>query len=253
MQLIINADDLGASRRVNDVACSLMEQGLVTSGTFLANSPFVQEASDLAKKFPGCSFGAHLNITEFSPLTHHHALELLLNSKGEFAGELIRQTPMNKALNDAIYLEFCTQIEYLTSLGIPIGHLDSHQYVHTIPKLFFVLKRVQKTYDIRKVRITRNLFGPDEKFSLILKGKKSLFNFWLRHYYTTYTTQAFSHFELFYQCAKLGKLKHDTYEVTVHPGSDYYGEKEIDLLCGRWRDELEIDVELVNYYDIGND
>jgi hypothetical protein len=41
MLLIVNADDLGASEAVNDETFALMESGLVTSATLMANGSVV--------------------------------------------------------------------------------------------------------------------------------------------------------------------------------------------------------------------
>jgi chitin disaccharide deacetylase len=68
MQVIVNADDLGMSREVNEAIFDLMARGRVTSASLLANAPATEEAIRTIPKFPQCSFGAHLNITEYEPL-----------------------------------------------------------------------------------------------------------------------------------------------------------------------------------------
>ena len=65
MEVIVNADDLGMTPETNKAIFESMEQGSVTSATLLANGPFVEEACDQLSRFPHCSFGAHLNVTEF--------------------------------------------------------------------------------------------------------------------------------------------------------------------------------------------
>ena len=69
MRIIINADDLGISQEVNDAIFGLMAEGKVTSATILANGPAVEEAARRVAEFPECSFGVHLNLTEFKPWT----------------------------------------------------------------------------------------------------------------------------------------------------------------------------------------
>ena len=59
-RIIVNADDLGLSQQVNDGARVLMEAGLVTSGTIMANGPCWSEATALARSKSNLSFGVHL-------------------------------------------------------------------------------------------------------------------------------------------------------------------------------------------------
>lgn len=67
-QIIVNADDLGISSEVNDAIFGFIRSGLVTSATMLANGPQITEAAVRVREFPECSFGIHLNLTEFKPL-----------------------------------------------------------------------------------------------------------------------------------------------------------------------------------------
>jgi predicted glycoside hydrolase/deacetylase ChbG (UPF0249 family) len=216
----------------------------------LANSPFIEEACERASLFPDCSFGAHLNLTQFPPLTGSGRLEPLLDHEGAFVEERIREISIDSLLSEGIFDEFCAQIDKLRSLGVKLVHIDSHHYIHTIPGVFPVLKKVQKRYQIRKVRISRNLYDSAEGISGVLKLKKAFYNFLLRHYYRTKTTDGFSDFSLFYQNAKSGKLKRRVYEVTVHPGSSYYPTDEIDLLKGPWRESLDFPVQLISYAEL---
>ena len=144
MDLIVNADDLGINQQVNEATFDLIKQGKVTSSTIIANGPFIEEACAQLSRFPECSFGAHLNVTEFAPLIGSGNLKPLLDSNGEFIMGRVREIPIDSSLSEGIFQEFCAQIERLQSLGVPVSHLDSHNYVLSISRMFPVLKRVQK-------------------------------------------------------------------------------------------------------------
>ena len=248
IKIIINADDLGASQTVNDYTFQLMEQGFVTSATLLANAPRVNDACIRTKDFPACSFGVHLNITEYTPLTDPAGLSILLDESGEFRGEeWLRSVKIDSALAEAIYLEFESQIEKLMSLEVAVDHIDSHHHVHNIPAIFPVLKKIQKRFEIRRVRISRNLYGETESVSVSLKAKKFLFNQLLRYFYLTKTTGGFSDFLLFYENANIGKIKHRVVEAMVHPGNPFYSEYEVNLVASDWQDTLKLTCELINY------
>lgn len=237
------------SQAVNDATFSLIERGHVTSATMMANSPFIKEACERASSFPNCSFGAHLNLTEFEPLTGPHGFEQLLDDDGAFINNRFLEIPISPSLLERSFEEFRAQIEKLQSYGISVGHLDSHHHVHTHPRLFPVLKKLQKEYQIRKVRISRNIYAGHEKVSKSLLLKKHLFNFALRHYYRTKTTEGFTDFKAFVEQGAKGRLKYRTIELMVHPGSDVY-ENEFEQLVAPWTEQLKFPVRLINFHDI---
>lgn len=270
MDLIINADDLGISPEVNRATFDLMKQNLVTSATLLANAPDLEEACVRLPEFSQCSFGAHLNITEFQPLSSSNKIKPLLDHTGALNLERFRQATIDPSLAEGIFEEFCAQIEKLVSLGVQLSHLDSHHYILSVPRLFPVLKRVQKKYQIRKVRISRNIYAdglpmdlgvtpfalgidPDlgyKDISKILRAKKWVYNFALKHYFPTKTTDGFSGFRLLYESARFRKLKHNTFEVNVHPENDYYDSSEVEILRGPWREEVGFPIRLISYHQL---
>ncbi len=58
---------------------------------------------------------------------------------------------------DEIRLEFTKQIEKVLDNGIVVSHIDSHQHIHILPKIFDLTAELARKYGIRSVRI------PDEK------------------------------------------------------------------------------------------
>jgi len=252
MNVIMNADDLGLSDEVNEATFGLMSKGLVTSATIMANGPSVRSAIEGSERFPSCSFGVHLNLTELRPLSRHEGLRELLGENGEFNGTLDRTPGRIKAagpLLSAIADEWCRQIEFIGNAGVQISHLDSHQHVHTIPFVFPVLKYVQAKYGIRKVRSTRNAYRGEGTPSRGTLWAKRAFQFALTQFYRTRTTAAFMDFSTFYERAVVGKQEWPSAEVMVHPGSSLDVE-ENRLLCSDWPDRLGGSVRLISYTDL---
>ena len=93
MKIIINADDFGMSLNVNDAILDLLAREKISSSTILANGPFVEQACAQIHRFPQCSFGVHLNVTEFRPVSQTPALDRLLDSRGEFIMNRVREIP----------------------------------------------------------------------------------------------------------------------------------------------------------------
>ena len=222
----------------------------MTSATLLANAPNTEDACERVKDLHLCSFGVHLNVTEYSPLSGPAKLEPLIDQRGAFVWENIRRVPIDSDLADGIFEEFCAQIEKLKCCGIAVSHIDSHDHIHTIPRIFPLLKKLQKKFQIRRVRLSRNVYALNERVATSLRIKKAVYNFALRNYYPTVTTQGFSDFNTFYTRGTARNMKHRSFEVMVHPGNRHYGEDEIGLLHSPWREALRFPVRLISYNEL---
>jgi len=252
MNVIVNADDLGMSRDVNEATFDLMSKRIVTSATIMANGPLVLSAIEGSKRFPACSFGVHLNLTEFRPLSRSEGLKELLGEDGEFSG-VLEQAPgsikKTRKLLSAMADEWCHQIDFLQKAGVKVSHLDSHQHVHTIPFVFPVLKYIQAKYGIRRVRVTRNVYKAGGSPSQVMLWAKRAYQFSLRHFYTTRTTHVFMDFLTFYERAVVGQQEWPSAEVMVHPGSSVDCE-ENRLVHSDWPDRLGGPVRFISYSDL---
>lgn len=252
MKVIINADDLGMNPEVNEAIFDLMSRGIVTSATILANAPFVQDAIAGSVLFPFCSFGVHLNLTEFYPLSGNNELSELLNSRGQFSGVLetaphkIKKT---KALIKAIIDEWSCQIESVLNRGVQISHLDSHQHVHTIPFVFPALKFVQAKFGIRKVRLTRNVYKKSLRMAVGKRFAKAVYNFCLKTIYATRTTSVFLDFTTFHEYVTANEAAWSSVEVMVHPGS-LEALEENELLASNSKELLSGKMRLINYNEL---
>jgi chitin disaccharide deacetylase len=248
-RIIINADDLGLSRQVNEAVKVLMSSGVVTSATIMANGPCWSEAVDLARSMPDRSFGVHLNLTEGHPLTGSHSLEPLVDDEGNFR-KLDHYHHLSPAVMKAVLRELCAQVERLNSSGIRISHLDSHQHIHTQPRFFGILKRIQSLFRIRKVRISKNIYRPFQVLrSPLLRHQKALWNFALRSFYRTQTTAGFTDFRTFMEVAQHHGLPHSSLEIMAHPGNEKHAEET--ALLASWKPrELPFSVRLINYHEL---
>jgi len=156
---------------------------------------------------------------------------------------------LNPTTRRALLAEFCAQVDRILEAGILISHLDSHHHVHNLPALFPVLKAVQRRYNIRKVRITQNLYAPGHRIGVRRYLQKKAYNWALRNLYRTRTTDGFTDLRTFYRLLKTQPLALRTVELMVHPGPSAY-EQETDLLASAWSDELLCPVQKINYHQL---
>jgi hypothetical protein len=249
IKLIINADDFGANVVVDEEICRFLDDRRVTSTTILANGPHFEGAVAALKNRPHCSVGVHLNVTEFRPLTKCPGLDYITNSSGNFSSDLggLALSALRPSVRRAIRDEWREQIRAVIASGISVSHLDSHQHVHTFPPLFPVLKQVQRDFGIRRIRITRN--EPSGKIGRPKRVAKAAWNFCVRNFVRTTTTQGFCSFVEFLETAAAGCLRYETYEVMVHPGSPQFAQ-ENKSLTESWRDRLPYVFDFISYADI---
>lgn len=249
MKIVTNADDLGIGPAVNGAIFELMSAGLVTSATLLANGVSVADAAKRLAQFPDCSFGAHLNLTEFVPVGGGAGLSRLLDSEGRFSGNP-RTAGSLFGLRQSVFQEWCAQVELLLRLGVPISHIDGHHHVHTIPALFPVLKAVQRRYRIRKVRISLNVYSSAEAMGRKLpRLKKIIYNFCLCSIYRTRTTDAFMSLNAY--CENRGQLaaRYRSAEIMLHPGASG-SDAETRMLRDLGRTIPDFKSSLVSYHSV---
>jgi predicted glycoside hydrolase/deacetylase ChbG (UPF0249 family) len=153
-KLIINADDLGISLKVDSTIERCIKEGVVTSSTLISNAPAFEDGVRIAKQYPKVSVGVHLNLIEFAPLTNLEVFKEhgIVGTDGHFIEGAIFVVKVDDELKKAIFEEWDAQICKVESAGIIPTHCDSHQHTHTIPSLLEPLCRVLEKHNISKVR-----------------------------------------------------------------------------------------------------
>jgi hopanoid biosynthesis associated protein HpnK len=152
-RLIINADDFGFTRGVNEGIVRAFKLGVVTSTTLMANGEAFDHAVELAKANPGLAVGCHLAVVGGKPvLTEGGTLvngdSRLPPTLSSLMGGLMR----GKIRIADIESEFRAQVDRVFKAGIVPTHLDSHKHSHTHPRVMRALTRVAADFGIKCVR-----------------------------------------------------------------------------------------------------
>jgi predicted glycoside hydrolase/deacetylase ChbG (UPF0249 family) len=253
-RLIVNADDLGMSDNVNREVFRWMEAGSVTSATLMANGPAVEAATKGTRDFPHCSFGVHLVLTQFRPLTRDPRLAFLLDAAGEFNGRRDLVEPWSLLLRPdvlaAIHAEWSAQVACLRALGVEPTHIDSHHHVHTIPALFPVVKRIQAESGIRRLRIPVDLFdGVRHRAGPWVPAKRTVQRWAYRTVVPSATPDHFASLHAFLDLAPRLEFESEIVEVMVHPGNPGTPADD-DLLRTHWQARIPFPCDLASYHDL---
>jgi predicted glycoside hydrolase/deacetylase ChbG (UPF0249 family) len=241
---IVNADDLGMSHEINEAIFDLMRCGRITSASLLANAPATREAIQRVPEFPRCSFGAHLNICQYAPLTGLCGLLEHLERDGQMSPFPIGYRLSMAALR-AIYAEYSAQIESLLAKGVPIDHIDTHMHVHFRPALFPVMKALQRRYEIRGIRTSANI-PSSRRGGILTQTKRSVYHWAVRHTCKTTTTEAAADLAGFIASGRQQHPGCRTVELIAHPANPYYPE-DLQLLLSPWEKGLPFPVRFLSF------
>lgn len=178
VQAIVNADDFGISRKVNEAICQCFDRGIITNTTLMVNMPCADEAVALAKE-NGFEerVGLHLNLTAGTPLTDKiRSCNNFCGNEGNFnAGfHLVtsKRLRIDRKEAAAVGEEIEAQMRKYLAFGLPEKHIDSHHHAHTDMSVFNELSPLLHKYSFRSVRISRNMYE-----------KASAFNVWYKKVY----------------------------------------------------------------------
>lgn len=145
--VVINADDLGLSREINEGICTGLQQGVVTDTSLLVNSPFAREAVSGLRHLGFLSCGVHINLDE----------QLGWSSPGKerIPREKLMEYLDSGDLLDQCYIHARSQLKIFSSFGLNATHLDTHHHVHGFPAIFYMLIDLMKEFHIRAMRFSR--------------------------------------------------------------------------------------------------
>lgn len=174
IRAIINADDFGLCRGVNEGIIRAHREGILTSATLMANMPGFEQALDLSRANPRLGVGLHLNIVRGEPVSPREKVPSLLGPSGLFLGSVyvfLRRLLAGRILLGEVERELRAQAEKALGAGFALTHLDSEKHMHTVPPIFTLALRLGKEYGIPGVRfINEFCLSPN----LIQSGKSWL-------------------------------------------------------------------------------
>ena len=163
-RLVVNADDFGRSRSINEAVVRAHREGILTTASLMVNESAFAGAVTLARENPRLGVGLHLTL-----LCGHSALTPeripgLVNARGEFAENPVSasfryfaRSGLLEQLRDEIHAQF----EKFRATGLPLDHVNGHLHLHLHPTVFRILMEDSDKLGIRHMRLTREPFWLD--------------------------------------------------------------------------------------------
>ena len=161
--IVINSDDFALSIGVNDAIAFSFKEGLISSTTALVNfDEGLLHAVMLVKKkkIPKDAVGIHFNLTEGFPLSDEILACDYFCNNGGFHGKL-RKEPifsLDKHKLKLVHRELELQLQkFIRTFGFTPSHIDGHHHIHTEWAIIGEVMKIAKQYQIKRIRISRNI------------------------------------------------------------------------------------------------
>jgi len=154
-ELIVNADDFGFTRGVNEGIIRAHREGILTSATLMATAPAFDDAVERALANPKLGVGCHLVLTGGTAVAPRDEIPTLADRDGVLPrslAALVLRLSFGKIRIAEIEKELRAQIEKIRRAGIRLTHLDTHKHTHAHPIVMGALGRVARELGITRVR-----------------------------------------------------------------------------------------------------
>ena len=149
--LIVTADDVGLHPGMTEGAIRGHRQGIVTACSIVANGVAFDDAVQRLRELPSLEVGVHLTLVEEKPLTALRRAKKYTSFVPLYLARVIGI--------EAVERELRAQIEKVLATGLRVTHLNGHQHLHVLPRIFAVVKKLAAEYSIGYVRIVDDFYG----------------------------------------------------------------------------------------------
>lgn len=134
--MVVNADDFGFTRDVNQGIVEAHQNGILTATTLMSDGTAFEDAVRLAKENPTLDIGVHLVLVGQPPFPMTVA-------------QLTRAVMLKKI---KIYEELAAQVRRVLDGGLKPTHLDTHKHTHLLPPVLDAVARISEEFRILWVR-----------------------------------------------------------------------------------------------------
>lgn len=170
-KLIINADDFGLHELINQGIITAFTKGCLTSTSLIAGGVAAEQAMSLASTHKNLGVGVHLTLVgSLKPVLPLDKVRSLINTDGVFPAthvEFMKKYFMGNINLPEVYSELSAQVQMIKKHLSPT-HLDSHQHLHILPKIFDIALTICKQENIHAMRIPAEPYTFSGQYPLTL-------------------------------------------------------------------------------------
>ena len=269
-RLIVNADDFGRSRSINEAVIRAHREGILTTASLMVNEPSCAEAVTLAKQNPRLGVGLHLTLLMGRAALPPEKIPGLVNAQGEFSNSPVGvgfRYFFQRGLREQLRAELHAQFQAFRATGLTLDHVNGHLHMHLHPVVFRILMEDAEALGIRHLRLTRDCFDRSRRMAsgrwlyrashaLIYEGLSSrarepLRQRDIRHAQITFGLLQDSHMDEEYILKLVPELPSGDSELYSHPSLDRFKHEFDALISSRVKEEIaRRGIKLIRYQDL---
>lgn len=269
-RLIVNADDFGLSRAVNQAVIRAHREGILTTASLMVNEPGAAEAVALARESPRLGIGLHLTLLHGHSALDPPQIPGLVNPRQEFSAQPARagwryffRTDLREQLRAEIHAQFAR----FHATGLALDHVNGHLHLHLHPTVFGILMADAAQLGLGPVRLTRDPLWLNLRLAsgrlgyrlshalifglLARRARPALDRRGFRHTATVFGLLQNARVDQAYVSRLLPRLPEGDCELYSHPS---LGESRTEfeaLICPRVRQQVEqLGIKLIRYQDL---
>lgn len=207
-RIIINADDFGLSKGVNEGILYCYRNGIVNSSSIMVTYDSFIEAVEIIKEHKLNNIGLHCNLTEGKSLLNSH--KTITDATGNFFRNIHDRE--NVCLNE-VRAEIEAQYNKALNAGIKLNHIDTHHHVHMSDSLRNVFIDFSNKYRLPLRKMKNTYINPKK----IIKFYKDVSE--VEFYTSSFVTQFYGEDATEDRLLKiLSRYKRKNVEIMCHPG-----------------------------------
>ncbi|MBD2439540.1 hopanoid biosynthesis-associated protein HpnK [Nostoc sp. FACHB-110] len=165
---IINGDDFGFSRGVNQAIIKAHKQGILTSTSLMVTGEAAEEAIALAQQHPDLAVGLHLVLVCGHSVLPPEQIPHLVDAQGNFPNSSVLaglRYQFQSAARAELRQEIRAQLSKFQASGLPLSHVDGHLHLHVHPVVLQILVELAPEFGIRFIRLPSEELGKTLKLN----------------------------------------------------------------------------------------
>ncbi len=269
-RLIVNADDFGRSKSINQAVVRAHRDGILTTASLMVNETAFDDAVQIAKENPRLGVGLHLTLVCGSSALSHAIIPGLVDTQQRFRNNPVTagfRYFFSRSLIQQLTDEIAAQFEKFHRTGLQLDHVNGHLNIHLHPVIFSILMENAKVWGIKQIRLTRDSFRENAKLTsgplayrlshaiiykiLSSRSKGVLSRNNIRHTERVFGLLQNANVDEAFIVKLLPNLPHGDSELYSHPSLDEFRNEFDALVSTRVRTLVDqCGIQLIRYQDL---
>ncbi|MFO1488170.1 MAG: hopanoid biosynthesis-associated protein HpnK [Verrucomicrobiota bacterium] len=269
-RLIVNADDFGRSRSINEAVIRAHRDGILTTASLMVNEPDCAEAVELAKQNPRLGVGLHLTLLMGHSALPPEKIPGLVNARGEFSNSPVGvgfRYFFKRGLREQLRAEVHAQFRRFRDTGLTLDHVNGHLHMHLHPVVFGILMEDAAALGIRHMRLTRDCLDRSRRMArgrwfyrtshaliydlLSRRSRGPIQQRGIQHAQISFGLLQDSHVDEDYVLKLLPEIPAGDSELYSHPSLDRFKHEFEALVSPRVKAEVaRLGITLIRYQDL---